>query len=74
LVFYEFEDFLRDKYKALFPENSLYQDLLLLASDNDPEKAFDLFFELFDEFKKERGIVYEWDNVGDEPDNRSNKE
>jgi hypothetical protein len=52
--------------KQFPPENPLRQyithELLLLASNNDPEKAFDLFFELFDEYKKEKGIIYEWDN------------
>ncbi len=62
VIFHQFQDFIREKYKTLFPDHHLYQDILLLASNNDPEKAFDLFFELFDEYKKEKGIIYEWDN------------
>jgi hypothetical protein len=30
-------------------------------SRNDESKAFDLFFELWDEFVKEKSIVFEWD-------------
>ncbi len=63
VIFHQFQDFIREKYKTLFPDHHLYQDILLLASNNDPEKAFDLFFELFDEYKKEKGIIYEWDKV-----------
>ena len=67
-------DFLQHTWKKLQyvekqypPDNPLRQyithELLLLASNNDPEKAFDLFFELFDEYKKEKWIIYEWDEV-----------
>jgi len=49
------------------PDNPLQQylthELLLLASDNDGERAFNLFFELFDEYEKEKGIMHEWDEV-----------
>ena len=66
-------DFLEHTWKKLQyvekqnpPDNPLRQyithELLLLASNNDPEKAFDLFFEMFDEYKKEKWIIYEWDN------------
>ena len=53
--------------KEQYPPKEWYKnyratELLLLASGNDPEKAFDLFFELFDEFRKEKGIVFEWDD------------
>jgi len=68
---YDFEAYiclnLEHLKKKYSPENLLreynYYELLLLASNNDPEKAFDLFFELFDEYKKEKGIIYEWDKV-----------
>ncbi len=55
--------YIQNKYPPSNPLRQYIQhELLLLASDNDPEKAFDLFFELFDEFRKEKWIVFEWDD------------
>ena len=55
----------RLKLQLEIPNNQLIllDELYLLASNNDPEKAFDLFFELFDEYKKEKWIIYEWDEA-----------
>ena len=72
-LFDQLKEYIIIKYQQTFPDVYFYDKLLLLASGNDPEKAFNLFFELFDEFKKEKWIVYEWDNpvsvVSDEEKN-----
>jgi len=61
-ILVEFYEHTRIKLQYIEKENPpnnplrqyVYYELLLLASNNDPEKAFDLFFELFDEYKKEK--------------------
>ena len=39
----------------------LPHEYLLKISWGDEKKALDLFFELFDEFIKEKEIIFEWD-------------
>ena len=55
----KFYQYIHLKLDWKFWVNFLWWQLILLEANNDQEKAFNLFFELFDEFKKEKGIEYE---------------
>lgn len=60
-IYLEFHEFIVKKLSNKHWNILSYYRLILLEVGNDEEKAFDLFFELWDEFVKEKGIVFEWD-------------
>ncbi len=62
-LFTALNDFIVEKLQKKW--KAWYHEALMQECGNDPEKAFDLYFEMYDAFKKEHDIFTEYDQRPD---------